>query len=170
MAYRVASRIAGQVRDKIIRQTEPGWPPLSPAYARHKANHGLDPRMLIATGAYVKSIVVRRHGMNAFSVAPSEDPLVDSEGRPTGYTLTDLGAWLEFGTVNPDGSQKMPPRPHWRPVLDNFSEDQTAVEQEIRDKIGEDIVDGLQGRRSAARRARLPQGHPSPRGAGRRKR
>jgi hypothetical protein len=167
LAYRVASRIAGQVRDMIIRQTNPDWPPLSRAYARHKEVHGLDSRMLIATGAYVRSIVARRHGMNAFTVAPSEDPLLDSHGVPTGYTLTDLGTWLEFGTRNPDGSQKMPPRPHWRPVLDDFSKDKTAIEMEIRSKIKEEVSGTLQGRRSQARRTHAPRA-PLP-GRGRRR-
>jgi hypothetical protein len=164
LAYRVASHIAGEVRDTILRQTQSDWPPLSPNYARHKALHGLDPRMLIATGAYVHSIVPRRNGPNSYTVAPSEEPLTDSKGRPTGYTLTDLGAWLEFGTLNPDGTQKMPPRPHWRPVLDDYSHDQTEVEKEMQTRISESIRGTLQNRRAKARRTHTPHApHPSKR-------
>ncbi len=92
---------------RIIEQQAFAWVPLSSGYARKKQMLGQDPRILIATGAYVNAIQAVQTATGDWEVAVPATPLPNSSK----HTLRDLAMWLEFGT------QHMPARPHWRPAL-----------------------------------------------------
>lgn len=77
---------------EFIDQQRGNWAPLSEGWVKFKASHGLDPRILISKGDYIKSIKVVRNG-DTFAIT--------AEGNEK------LAEYLEFGT------QHMPARPHW---------------------------------------------------------
>ncbi|KKM03818.1 hypothetical protein LCGC14_1770640, partial [marine sediment metagenome] len=81
--------------------------PLSRRWKSFKARHGLDPRVLIATGAYVASIQPRQISQNRWTVAPAANVKMANKNK----AMSTLGLWLEFGTVG------MPARPHFRPEI-----------------------------------------------------
>lgn len=150
--YRLSGHLAGKVRDTIIRQTE-NWPPLSPRYAKWKAKHGLDERVLRATGQYVQSIVPRRVG-DSYVVSASPNAHVDPRtGKPNpALPMTLLSIYLEYGfdVVGKDGRRhKMPPRPHFRPVYREFQRrvlaGESGVEAEVWDVLQKEIEVAVQG-------------------------
>lgn len=101
-----ARRVRYAIRNQIY-----AWPPLSPNYAAWKEANDLDPRMLIATHEYINSI---KATMTDYGVEVGLDP---SKTHAGGIPMRLLGRWLEYGTMNLDGSWRMPPRPHWRPEI-----------------------------------------------------
>lgn len=124
-AYLLASKLAGRLRGVILKQ-EYDWAPLSESWLKRKERMGWDLRILRATGDYVNSIVPRRIDDNTYSVEPSPDHVTHS-----GKTLKQIGFYLEYGTLNANGTIKMPARPHWRPVWIQFKADQKEIKKEI---------------------------------------
>lgn len=91
--------------------------PLRPWYAAAKARFGLDGRFLLATGDYIRGIEVFK-GKQAsgiyYMVRPASREHVPSEvSSTTPIMLAKLARVLEFGSAK----HRVPPRPHWRPVL-----------------------------------------------------
>lgn len=82
---------------KIERQ-EYDWPPASPN------SRQIDPRLMIETGQYLRSIRVVPMGIGLWGIGVSKSAVNDK-----GIRLADLGLWHEYGAGN------LPPRPHWRP-------------------------------------------------------
>ena len=141
-ALKVAGRAAGRVRDQILRQVGVAeWPPLSPPYKARKAALGLDERILRATGEYAASIVPRVDEENRqYVVAPADRPHRDQRLSKSDATLSQSGEWLEYGTVNADGTVRMPARPHWRPVITDMVENMEAHKKEFAAQYWEGIV------------------------------
>lgn len=109
---RVADALAKEVKEGIERQSFP-LAPDSPRWARYKAEHGLDNRVLIATHEYIDSI----HVVEA--------------GKSVSIEANGLANWLEYGT------SKMPPRPHWQPAMQKMSKTADKFAKEIlRDLLG----------------------------------
>lgn len=110
------TRIQAQafVSFKVVHYPESGTN-LSPRWLATKAAAGADPRTLIATGHYWRSLRVFRHkgvAETTFRIDfPPNAHARDLHGRTAAITLSDLARVLEFGTR--DG--RIPPRPHWRP-------------------------------------------------------
>lgn len=100
----LAKRGAARVRQNIYGQRYKHVA-LNPLYRRWKVKHGLDPRILIATGKYVESIVARKQNKTTWLVAPAAGETFGKAGR----AMSTLGLWLEYGTKH------MPARPHFRP-------------------------------------------------------
>lgn len=96
----------------------PEWKPLSPPYAARKEKLGLDKRMLIATGKYLKEINVRLPIIDdlkvSYLVEPSKKTVYDQ--KVSEFTYSWLSAVLERGSV----SRNIPPRPHWGPTKAEF--------------------------------------------------
>lgn len=142
VALRVAGRVAGKVRDQVIRQVgRSDWPPLNPDYKKWKRRNSLDTRMLRATGEYVNSIVPRLDEENSqFVVAPAnrihKHPIYEGQDA----TLDQIGVWLEYGTVNADGTPRMPARPHWRPVVKDVNQNLDSHIREFSKDYWENIV------------------------------
>jgi hypothetical protein len=89
-------------------------PKLNEEYLFRKVSEGKDPRPLIATGLYIKNIVARERKLKkgtTWTVLPR-----NIIHRPSGVRLPVLAGWLEFGTPFSNPGEKMPARPHWRPV------------------------------------------------------
>lgn len=82
-----------------------GHAPLNKDYREQKKNKGLDSRILIATGQYVRSITYWKEGKGSW-VAGIRRGATHSGG----VDMAQLGKWLEYGTKN------MPARPHFRPI------------------------------------------------------
>jgi len=79
--------------------------PLTKRYLKWKIRHGYDQRILIRTGHYVQSIIVR-------DTARGSAVDVDPKARTfNGQPMWKLAHWLEYGT------KRMDPRPHWRPTI-----------------------------------------------------
>lgn len=105
--------------------------PLSPRYAAWKAKRGLDPRILIRTGHYLRSIrtfefegkngIQYRIGFDSNAVA------VDADGHPTSFPLHRLAAVLEYGSV----AAHIPRRRHWRPHLVEMKKRAPSVRKRI---------------------------------------
>lgn len=101
-AMKIAKRVRRRIREQRIRVK-----PLSPAWVAMKAKLGLDPRVLIANGAYVASIQARKVGKDRWAVAPAANTKV--VGRQ--IAMSTLGRWLEYGT------KFMAARAHFRPEI-----------------------------------------------------
>lgn len=109
--------------------------PLSPSYLQHKINAGLDPRTMISTGHYVRSIRVfqrnepaylkLRIGFHPRAQARTED------GKVAPIKLNLLAKVHEFGAE----TRNIPARPHWRPHLAEMRRRATAMRQTIKTEI-----------------------------------
>jgi len=83
--------------------------PLAERTVENKVQREQDGRKLIATGAYIEGIEVfkgTRAGKTYYTVRPKPGMHPDA-----GVTHRVLAAFHEFGT------SRMPPRPHWAPVI-----------------------------------------------------
>lgn len=104
---------------RTIRRQLRRWIRLSPDYAEYKKKHGLDSRILIATGRYVESIFVEMTSVGkkevVYTVTVPDEPHDPDE--PNSINLKLLARVLEYGSVK----RNIPPRPHWRPVATKIS-------------------------------------------------
>lgn len=85
-----------KAKEELVSKIESqslGLAGLSEKWERYKNTHGLDPRVLIATGDYIDSFTVERKGKRTWQLYPKGNE--------------QLAEWLEYGTST------MPPRPHW---------------------------------------------------------
>jgi hypothetical protein len=123
---------------KTLRLQLYDWAELSPRYAQYKAEQGLDKRILIATGAYMWSI---RHQMLWNGVRVDLPDTLHSKSR---LTYRQLGQYLEYGTYDAQGYLKMPPRPHWRPVIRDFKNNElVGYKQEIKNILIKELKKDL---------------------------
>lgn len=136
-----AQKLAADIRKVIYRQLY-NWVPLATGTAKAKEALGLDPRILIATGAYVKNIKARprvgRGGCSAVWVVGNSDRLHPGDT----FTYKELSRWLEFGTKR-SGQVVIPARPHFRPVWARFV---VSVNDQHR-ALTASLVDILQGKK-----------------------
>jgi hypothetical protein len=120
----MAKAIAKGVKD-VIRNQKYNWAPLSESWADRKDYLELDPRTLIASGAYLKAIGWWKSaggvhvGVRPNKLHPGHPIEPGGEPEPKFWrgeqlTIRQIARWLEFGT------RKMPARPVWRPFLANF--------------------------------------------------
>jgi hypothetical protein len=87
----VQAKLVGRIQRQSFHHA-----PLSEQYLAAKKAAGLNWRILIATGDYLKSIKVTVR-KNSVTIAPDKK-------------FEALAGMLEFGT------RTMPPRPHWEPI------------------------------------------------------
>lgn len=141
VAFRIAQRAAGKLRQVILDQAY-AWTPLTQPYLRKKIREGLDTRILRATGEYAASIAPRwSEEKKAFVISAADRPHARTKA-----SLKQIGEWLEYGTRNKDGSVRMPPRPHWRP-FQAWAETQTGEwREEYVKKVWEEVERALKGR------------------------
>lgn len=78
-------------------------PPLTPTYMKWKTEHGLDDRILVATGEYVRAIKVKSLKGVWFVVVPRE------EHSNSNLMMDDIAGILEFGSP----ARNIPARPVW---------------------------------------------------------
>ncbi len=92
------------------------WKPLSSEYKSWKEKHGLDTRMLIATGFYRDHIIVKIGERTAFVGLPN---IIH---KPSGLPLPTLAFIHEYGTKRrtEKGERWIPARPLWRPAISVF--------------------------------------------------
>jgi len=110
---RVAHEAKRDLKKRIADQAFK-WKPLSPKYKARKERLGLDPRTLIATGKYLKSIRVasRMYGNNlSYQLGTRKD----THG-PSGLPYIELARLMEYGSRK----RKLPARPHWRPTIRKY--------------------------------------------------
>lgn len=138
-AYRLSGHLAGRLRQVILAQ-ELDWEPLSERWLKYKIKKGWDTRILRATGAYVNSIQPRKVSKHVYKVAPS------NRKTKSGATLHQIGSYLEYGTVNADGSMRMPARPHWRPVWEEFLREQGEIVAEMKKHFVANLVKEMKKR------------------------
>lgn len=144
-AVRVAEneieRLAGEVRDELVETIESQslpLTPLSPAYLAWKQAKGLDTRILIRTGHYLRHIEKEKTvsgPMIAYFIGVNRKArAVDEEGRETDLPLWLLAQFLEYGT------RYMPARPHWRPVKQRMQSRKRQYQQRIMRRIRMEIA------------------------------
>jgi len=108
----VAQGFVRRVREGIEQQTR-GFAPLSPKYAARKKG---DPRILVSTGAYLRSI--------------------RATARGKGQAVVEAGS---VGAFHERGTSRMPPRPHWAPALMEMQVSpkvQKLIREVFRDLLG----------------------------------
>lgn len=98
----------------------------SEKYAKYKAKQGQGAVPLVATGEYVNSIQVVDNDMGA-SVGIAPNPLRKDPSR----TMIDLATILEYGT------DTIPPRPHWRVLLTEFTKKYGSFQKIIFDEFAD---------------------------------
>ena len=107
-------RAGGELADRTPYDHEP----LKDWYAKKKARLELDGRKLIASGDYIRGIEVfkGKQASGVYYMVRPEDRLhvpVPGLSGTKPIMLKRLARVLEFGSAK----HKVPPRPHWRPVL-----------------------------------------------------
>ncbi len=110
--------------------------PLNPDYKQWKILHGLDERVMIATGWYISQIKVQhrstgKYGTMYYVGFDSRALVRDEDGNTIPFTLVSL-AW-----VHEKGSAKahVPARPHWGPHLAKMTRRAVGLRLRIRQKI-----------------------------------
>ena len=116
--YKLVKKLANLFKLELIQTIQKQdleLAPLTDSYLQSKKNKGLDERILIATGEYIKSIKVRPYkggkNIRKVSIAP------EGQHKNTNLTNLEIAFMLENGTKN------MPARPHWKVVARRFTED-----------------------------------------------
>ena len=126
---------------EVIEGQKYNWVPLKDAYKKQKIKQQLDPRILIRTGEYVESIYIEKT-----EVKPDEDSpeglilsfsirLPDKEHEESGINLQLLARIMEYGSFK----RNIPPRPHWRPVIEEF----ILAEELYSREIETDVLDAV---------------------------
>lgn len=106
--------------------------PLTDAWAKRKQRTGLDPRVMIATGYYHKSIRVIKHSDISFEVGLPEGKFAKNKtGANKKITLKHLAAIQEYGSA----SQGIPARAHWRIMLGEARAEAPKVAKKISDEV-----------------------------------
>lgn len=113
---RISEKYAKAVKAAMRAQAFPNLA-LTAGWAARKAKLGLDPRTLFATQAYYRSIRAEKAG-EWWGVVCNDDVLRKR---------------LEYGT------KTSPPRPHWTPVLLQFSGN---FQEEFSEILSEEILGG----------------------------
>ena len=172
-------RTAEKIRQEVIRRIENSignnyWPKLSTRYLKRKIKYGYasetDPRMLMMTRQYIKSIVVTQTEYGA-TVGVKDilhwTPILTNKGakkrtrktekaRSGGYTsvpMIKIAEWLEYGTTmskigrgGPASGQPwhIPPRPHWRPAQQKFIREFGQTKKRITKAMSEAMQKALE--------------------------
>ncbi len=123
-----SKEIAAEARD-IIKNQEFKWKPLSDAYLDSKILKGLDERIYIATGDFLKHIgwwekIVGKKALIFVGPKPGIH-------KPSGLTYQFLAKILEFGSLKAN----IPARPLWRPLLSRVVRRSKGFRQEYRNAI-----------------------------------
>ncbi len=115
-----ANALRDQFVERIRRQDFPSFRrvPLSWQWQSRKAAWNLDPRVMIATGAYTRSIQVfeipTRSGLQLrIGIHPSVAVRHPLSGRRKRIPMWLLACVHEFGS----SAAKVPARPHWHPFF-----------------------------------------------------
>lgn len=116
---------------KAERIPFPLMPPLSKGYLRSKIKRNLDARILISSGDYLRGIVVRKRTEIDNSVSYLVT-MANRKHRFSNLSLQRLALIQEFGTSsytvplfgdkNNVVRMQLPPRPHWRPAVEQLLE------------------------------------------------
>ena len=102
---------------KLVRAQSEPWPPLSPKYLQRKIKLGMDQRMLIASGNYLKKIRALRAGVGRWVVEPPDTIMEPTKLNPKPkFTYRQLAVVLESGSM----TRNIPPRPHWDPMAEKY--------------------------------------------------
>ena len=110
--YEEGDLFAKKLQLNILQQVL-GHQALSPAYKRWKAKNQLDPRILIATGAYVSAIKPTKKADGSVEINVPDETHPEAK---ISYRL--LGAVHEYGQLRWQETGKgIPARPHWRPTI-----------------------------------------------------
>jgi hypothetical protein len=120
MLLRMGRDLASRLRASLRAQAF-NWVPLSEKYKKYKAKHGLDPRMLIATGDYINAITVIQRADGTVEVG-----LRDQIHLPSGLPVKTLMRIHEYGTST------IPARPWWRPTVSKFRKEIGQTRAEFR--------------------------------------
>lgn len=104
-AWDIAEEYVEELKETVYKQLW-NWKPLNEDYLKSKISGGLDPRIFIARGDFVKAIGVYPTADGQPRIGFPED---DYHPRAK-IGLRLLARFLEFGT------SKMPARPLWRPM------------------------------------------------------
>jgi len=100
---RVAAGAVAEAQ-RIIKDKQADFEPLSPEYAAWKKRTDADPRELMATREYVNSFTYEQVGPFMFRVGVPADAV-----HASGVPMPMLMRFMEHGT-----SDGVPARPHWR--------------------------------------------------------
>lgn len=124
----LASKFLEDLKRAIYRQTLP-LEPLSDDYLKHKQEHGFDERILIKTGAYIKSFKIRFRrylGQYIATVYIEEDYNSLYINDITNKMLYKI---LEYGT------SQSPARPHWRPIRRLFVKNLPKYQKTVQNRM-----------------------------------
>jgi|WetSurSiteA1Bulk_404760.scaffolds.fasta_scaffold00002_94 hypothetical protein len=131
-----AKKLANQFRDDLknrIEEQQFDWPKLSAVYLKHKKKLGLDERILIARGDYVRSIRSRR----------MQDMQWIVEIPPTlhysGLTYRELSLLHEYGSE----ARGIPARASWGPVISEYKNRGRKTVQELLTSFGRQFKNGV---------------------------
>lgn len=149
----IATRICNDFREDLVRHIEHqlfDHAELSAAYLRYKQRAGLDERILIATHEYLDHIQVQETD-NGVGVGVTEG---NHSGSNLEYDL--LADYLEYGTGtrrrsgreadNDPGGTGMPPRPHWRPMVQRWEAKVEQLRPDIENRMNEAMIEEMRRR------------------------
>lgn len=127
--------------------------PLSPRYKERKIQKRQDPRTFIATGDYLRGIVVRQRYAKGEGVTYVVT-MANRRHRVSNIWLHRLALIMEFGTrsyqvplfgnKNNMATIRLPPRPHWRPAYKKMQEALENVGPQAHARALREVLSGLQ--------------------------
>jgi hypothetical protein len=130
----LARDLASEVRFAVKHQVYE-WIPLTEKYKRYKKRNNLDPRILIATGEYIRNISVAIHMDGTVEIG-----VKDKKHTASGISLKLLARILEYGSQK----AKIPPRPHWRPTISKFRSRIKQTKKIIAKEMNKKILDWME--------------------------
>ena len=124
--------------------------PLNKKYLQEKIDDSKDPRRMIATGEYLRGIVVRR-GYQKGKGVYYQVRMAHRKHKDSGMWLNTLAGVLEFGSKGSkikmrDGSYRIvsiPARPHWRPVIRRLRYIMDDVAQDVNARMLKEILERI---------------------------
>lgn len=135
-------------QERIQSQRFPSFQehPLNPAYVARKKAAGRDERVEMATHTYVNSIKVmekeRKPGLwTVFVGFDIADRARDLNNNLTDVSLDTVAKSQEYGVA----AIGLPPRPHWKPYLEEMKQRAVAVRTEIRTELMEQVKAARKG-------------------------
>jgi hypothetical protein len=137
-----AEEFVEELKFRIAAQSF-GHQPLSPAYRRWKIRARLDPRILIATGEYLNSIMYRRIEDTPDNVVAYEVGVRDGIHGPSRLPYRVLARIHEFGAMR-HGVPHVPARPHWRPMAALYRQRGNEIARQFRTRLAQRVRTGMQ--------------------------
>lgn len=132
-----AKDLAQEVRDAIYTEKFPA-PALSRKYLRWKIRKGLDPRKLIATKKYVRSIQFYKTDYGGYIGVKRGDHVTKYVRKDGTITFKRIPYW-KLQRIHEYGLGNVPARPVWRPIMREWKQRRRDIGLRMKYRVGREL-------------------------------